>query len=185
MREPQILTRTNFGNPILRQKCAKLSKDQILSKDIQQLISDMRNTLELKQYGVGLAAPQVGRAVSISVIGIKPTPTRPNITTENLVIINPEVVEYYGQKEQMWEGCISFGGVKDFPYAKVPRHKKVKVKYFDERAVSHTIIAENLLAHVLQHEIDHLNGILFVDRVTDTKSYCMISEYKKLIKKAK
>jgi peptide deformylase len=183
MREPQILTRTNFGNPVLREICKKLSKEEIASAKIQNLIKDMSHTLEQKQYGVGLAAPQVGEAVALSVIGIKATPTRPEAASENMVIINPEIIDYFGRKQQMWEGCISFGGTKDFPYAKVPRYKKVKVRFLDQEAQEHEVIAEGLLAHVLQHEIDHLNGVLFVDRVTDTKSFCMISEYRKQIKK--
>lgn len=183
MRQSQILTRTNFGNPVLREVCKKLSKTEILSPKIQNLIRDMSHTLEQKQYGVGLAAPQVGQAIALSVIGIKATPTRPEASNEDMVIINPEIAECFGRKQQMWEGCISFGGTKDFPYAKVPRYKKIKVRFLDQDAQEHEVIAEGLLAHVLQHEIDHLYGILFVDRVTDTKSYCMISEYKKQIKK--
>jgi peptide deformylase len=81
----------------------------------------------------------------------------------------------------MWEGCISFGD----PFAKAERYKKVKIKWQDEKAKIHEKYFEGILAHVLQHEIDHLNGVLFVDRVKDTTSYVTESEYKKLVKAGK
>ena len=145
----------------------------------------MRHMLESKQYGVGLAAPQVGKSLAISAIYLRSTPTRPSQPEQKLVIINPKIIETFGRKTQLWEGCLSFGGVKDFPYAKVPRYRKVSVDYIDQDGKTQRLTADGLLAHVLQHEIDHLNGILFVDRVTDTKSYCMISEYKKQAAKQK
>lgn len=178
----KVLRRTQFGNPILRTKTRTLSREEILSADIQMLIKDMRYTLENKQYGVGLAATQVGQSVAISVIGIKPTPTRPKNPTVNLTVINPKIVKTYGQKEPMWEGCVSFGGTKDFPYAQVPRYKKLRLQYLDENARRHEKDFEGIIAHVLQHEVDHLNGVLFVDRVEDTKTYITVSEYKKLMK---
>jgi peptide deformylase len=97
-----------------------------------------------------------------------------------MVIINPEIVRTYGRRSQMWEGCISFqGGSRDFPYAKALRYRKVRVRYVDEEGKGHEKDFAGLLSHVLQHEIDHLNGVLFVERVKDPKTYMMISEYKK------
>jgi peptide deformylase len=176
---PKILRKTNFGNPILREVSRTLTSDEIISADIQTLIGDMRHTTAKKQYGVGLAAPQVGVAVALSVIAIKPTPSRPDSMEFDQVIINPEVIEGIGSRIGMWEGCISFGSGEDTPYAKALRYKKVRVRYLDERAVLHEEVLEGLPAHVFQHEVDHLNGILFVDRVRDSKTYITIGEYKK------
>ena len=175
----KALQRTQFGNPILRQVTARLTREEILSKTIQDLVSDMAYTLETKQYGVGLAAPQIGQAVAVTIVGIKPTPTRPKNPAVNMVVINPEITQTFGEKEPMWEGCMSFGDTKNFPYAQVPRYKKIRMRWFDENAEEHIENFEGIAAHVLQHEVDHLNGVLFVDKVEDPTTYMNISEYKK------
>lgn len=175
----KILRRTNFGNSVLRQVARRLTATEILSDEMQSLIDDMFYTVERKQYGIGLAAPQIGQSLALSVIAIKATPSRPHLSDKQLVIINPEIVRTYGRQQAMWEGCISFGGGKDFPYAQAMRYIKVRVRYLDRQATLHEHDVEGMLAHVMQHEIDHLNGILFVDRVKDTKTYVMMSEFKK------
>ena len=172
----KILKKTEFGNPILRAVAQRLNKDEILSDKIQTLIADMYYTVERKQYGVGLAAPQVGRSVAISVIAIKSTPSRPDLEPEKLTIINPEIVQFYGRKASMWEGCIS--GLE--LYAQVPRYKKLRLTWMDEQAHEHEQDFDGFIAHVLQHEVDHLNGILYVDKIRDTKSIITIREYKKM-----
>lgn len=177
----KILKVTRFGNPILRSFCTPVTKEAILSGDIQSLISDIRYTLKERPYGVGMAAPQVGRDVALSVIGIKPTPTRPDLTPFESVIINPRIVETFGRKSRMWEGCISCGTGKDILYAQVPRYKKVRLAWTDEHAVDHEEIVEGFVAHVAQHEVDHLSGILFVDRVKDSSTYMMADEFHKRV----
>lgn len=170
------LKRTQFGNNILRAVAARLSDEQILSAETQEFIRAMYDTLENKKYGIGLAAPQVNRSLAISVISTKPTPTRPTIKHEKLTIINPEIIKTYGYRTGLWEGCISGTDM----YAKAMRYKKIRIRWQDEKAKQHERDFEGLMAHVLQHEIDHLNGILFVDRVKDTKTYMTFSEYKKM-----
>lgn len=173
----KILKRTIFGNPVLRQKTRRLSVEEILSPEIQQLIEDMRYTVKTKKYGVGLAAPQVNVSVALSVVDIKPTKSRPDSLAFSQVIINPEIMETYGPKTGLWEGCLSFGSGSNLPYAKAMRYRKIKVGYMDEKGAYHEEILEGLPAHVFQHETDHLNGILFVDRVKDTKTYMTMGEY--------
>jgi peptide deformylase len=173
------LRRMLFGNPILRQKSPPLSDKEILSAEIQDLIKNMYHTLRTRKYGVGLAAPQVGKSAALSVIGLKPSPTRPNVKEVNMVIINPAVVKTYGRRTQLWEACLSLGSGAATPYAKVPRYKKVRVRYQDKEAKSHEADFDGLLAHVMQHEIDHLNGILFVDHVKDMKTFITGSELRK------
>ncbi len=176
----KILRRTQFGNPVLRQIARRLERDEILSEPIQALIADMYHTLDKKKYGIGLAAPQVGHSLAVSVIHIRKLPWRPNVEEADLIIINPEIITTYGRRSGMWEGCISFcGDQKEFPYAKALRWKKIRIKYLDEQAKPHEKDFDGLLGHVLQHETDHLNGVLFVDRVRDTKSYVTLSEYNK------
>lgn len=175
----RLLRRTLFGNPILRTPARLLNRAEIVSTTIQALIEDMRYTLETRKYGVGLAAPQIGESFAISVIGIKPTPTRPDSAASDLVIINPEIVKFYGEKVPKWEGCLSFGGGSDQPYAQALRYEKVRVRYYDQTATLHEADYDGLVGHVLQHEIDHLNGILFVDHVIDPKTFITAHEYKK------
>lgn len=178
---PNILKRTYFGNPILRVRAKKLSTAEILSDEIQNLIKDIKFTVDKRKYGVGIAAPQVGLCVALALIAIKPTPTRPDRKVFNSVIINPKVIETYGNKKGMWEGCISYGSDSNYPYGKAMRYKKIKVCYYDENAKKHTKILQGLIAHVFQHETDHLNGILFVDRVKDNSTFIMSSEFRKRI----
>ena len=176
----KILGKTEFGNPILKKNVARLSKSEILSSDTQQLIANMRYTLQEKNYGIALAAPQIGKSLALAVIHIRPTKIRPNLPKSkwaDLVIINPKITKTYGAKIPTWDGCISLAEV----FAKVPRYKKVQVEYLDENAVKLTRTFEGLLAQVIQHEIDHLNGILFVDRVKDARTFMSGSEYRKRI----
>lgn len=100
-RKPKTLELTRFGNPILRQVARRLEVDEITSEETQQLIADMKRLLVENKYGVGLAASQVGRSLALSAIGIKPTPTRPELEPFETVIINPEIIEYHGEPEPM------------------------------------------------------------------------------------
>lgn len=182
---PTILKATRFGNPILRSKAKRLTLEQIKSAPTQQLIEDMRYTLLKKKYGVGIAAPQVGESIALSVIGIKPTPNRPNLEPFDTVIINPEIIETYGNRKQLWEACISCGTGNSTLFAQVPRYKKIKLRWIDEKAVKHEKILEDFVAHVAQHEVDHLNGVLFVDRVKDSTTFMMADEYRKRVVRKK
>ena len=167
-----------FGDPVLRQVARRLTPAEIASTEIQELICGIRETNAAKQYGVGLAAPQVGVSVALSVIGIKSTPTRPDLETFDAVIINPSY-EGIGRRAGMWEGCQSCGRGRNILYGKALRYHKVKAMWVDENALQHEVVFDGFIAHVFQHETDHLNGILFVDRVGDTRSYMMAEEYRK------
>lgn len=173
---------TEFGNPLLRLKAKELNDFDIKSNEIQQLIKDMKLYLEDKKMGVGLAAPQIGKSLSLAVINIKPTKTRPEAANFSLVIMNPLITQTYGKRAQLWEGCISAGPLKSGLFAQVPRYKKIKLKYVDENSKSQEKIFEGLVAHVVQHEVDHLNGILFVDKVKDKKSFSTYKEYLNSVK---
>jgi len=178
---PELLSATHFGNAILREEMRRLTPEEILSDETQSLIENMYYTLREKQYGVGIAAPQVGARIALSVVGIKSTPTRPDLEPFNTVLINPVLVETFGEAEELWEGCISSGEGDNTLYAKVPRFRKIRLQWLDENAKEHDEILEGFVAHVAQHETDHLNGVLFVDRVLDTKTYMLADEYKKLM----
>ena len=172
----RVLRRTQFGNPVLRSVTRRLTSQEILSSTTQDLLRDMRHTLTRKRYGVGLAAPQIGEPLAIAIIGLKPTPTRPNTPKLSLTLINPEIVGHSGSRTGEWEGCISGPDM----YGKAMRYPKIRVHWLDGKAHSRVKDFEGLVAQVIQHEVDHLNGVLFVDRVRDPKTYVTGSEYKKI-----
>ena len=173
----KLLNLTRFGNPILRQVARELSVEEIQSDEIQQLITDIRYTNQTKKYGVGLAAPQVGVGVALSVIGIKPTPNHSNRAYFDSVIINPHY-EGLDKLTGKWEGCQSGGTGDDIMFGKAMRYGKIRARYYDESGELHDEELSGFVAHVFQHETDHLNGILFVDRVKDTKTFMMADEYR-------
>jgi peptide deformylase len=177
----KILKITKFGNPILRQKAQKLSDADILSADIQQLIADIKYTCDKKQYGVGLAAPQVGHNLALAVIAIKPTPTRPNRKLFDTVIINPEIINHSIRRCRRWEGCISLGIGNDTPYCETWRYNTINVKYKNAKAQTIEQELTGLASHVFQHELDHLNGLLFVDTLTSPSKIVTASEFRKHI----
>jgi len=177
---PKLLEVVRFGNPVLRKIARRLSSDEILSPENQRLVDDIRHTNLKRKSGVGLAAPQVDKSVALSVIGIKPTPNRPNLEPFESVIINPSYTGV-GKLVGMWEGCASCGNNEDALFAQVERYKTIHATWYDERAVYHEEKLSGFVAHVFQHETDHLNGILFIDRVKDTTTYMMADEYRKRI----
>jgi peptide deformylase len=99
------------------------------------------------------------------------------------VLINPKIIKTIGRPKQLWEGCISSGDGQAGLFAKVSRYPKVQVQYQNEKGKLQRDIFSGLPAHVIQHEIDHLQGILFVDRVTSSKTYMTYQEYLRRIKK--
>ncbi len=178
-----LLAQVQFGDPILRRVARELTKAEILSPKTIELIKNMRYTLVTKKMGVGLAAPQVGKSLALSVIRIRPTKHRPKAEPYEQVIVNPKVIKTYGKKTEMWEGCLSAG--ESGLFAKVPRYKRVTVQFLDQSGNPNEESFDGLQAQVMQHEIDHLNGVLFMDHVQNPKTYMTLKEYKKHIVNAK
>lgn len=178
-----ILPRTQFGNPLLRRQARQLDAAEIKSPAVQFLVRDMRHTLAEEDLGIALAAPQVGKSIALAVIAIRPLPHRPKVKPFDLVLINPKIIELAGKKLPLWEGCISAGSDGQAGlFAQVPRFNQVKVKYYDENGVLRHRTFKGLKAQAVQHEIDHLNGILFVDRVSDPNTFMTYQEYIKRVK---
>lgn len=173
---------TEFGNPILRQKAKKLNVAEIKSSNTKKLINQMEQILLNKKLGVGLASPQVGVSLQIAIIRIRPSKHRDNIKEFDLNIINPKIIETFGVRQQQWEGCISGGSLKSSLFAKALRYKKLKLEFYNEKGQKKTEEFDGLKAQVIQHEVDHLNGVLFVDRVKDSKSFTTYNEYIKLVR---
>ncbi|HXE11641.1 MAG TPA: peptide deformylase [Bryobacteraceae bacterium] len=159
-----------LGEPVLRQKAKTLSREEILGGEVQGLIEFMRETMR-DAPGVGLAAPQIGLSLQIAVIEdaasyIEKMPPgqaeeRGRVPVPFHVIINPKLTLRDGQPIEFFEGCLSFAGFS----AIVPRARAVRVQALNEKAEPVSIDASGWYARILQHEIDHLNGVIYVDRM--------------------
>jgi peptide deformylase len=158
------------GEPVLRQPARPLSEKEILSDEIQRLIRDMHETMT-DAPGVGLAAPQVGLGIQLAVIEDREDLLKA-VSAEELadkerrgvgfhVIANPGITPVGSEKVEFFEGCLSVAGFM----AAVARARKVRVECLDELAKPRVIEASGWYARILQHEIDHLNGTLYIDRM--------------------
>ena len=158
------------GDPVLRKQSRQLTKQEILSPQIQQLIELMRNTMH-EAPGVGLAAPQIGVSIQMAVIEDQPEYLAHHSPDELAelqrsavpfhVIINPKLTLLDNGSAQFFEGCLSVEGYQ----AIVNRALSVRVECLNERGEEITINAQGWYARILQHEIDHLNGTLYIDRM--------------------
>lgn len=173
----KILTRTQFGNPILRAKAKKVSLKFLSKSKFKKLVRQMIYTMR-QTGGIGLAAPQIGIPLSLAVMETRSTPTRPKLKRKGpIVVVNSRIVKYSKEKITDWEGCLSFIGVR----GSVPRSKVITVEYYNEKGEKIIEKATGLWARIFQHEIDHLNGVVYIDRVEDTKTIMTLSEFKKRV----
>ena len=156
-----ILPLRYHPDPVLRRKTRRVG---IIDKSIQRLIEDMLDTMRHVE-GVGLAAPQVGVSLRLAVIQVP--------EQEPLVLINPEVVKVRGERD-VGEGCLSVPGY----HAQLKRSLQVVVKALDREGKPFRIKGEELLAQVLEHEIDHLNGVLYLDRLESPEMLKKVEEEK-------
>ena len=173
----KALRRAQFGNPILRQTARPLMAAENKAPETPQLITAKHAMLTTKKHGVALAAPQVGHSLALFVVNVQPTKHRPDVTPLAMSVCNPVITKTYGRRWPAWEGCLSFGASGDAIFAQALRYPKIRVSYLDEQAKRHEKDIDGLLAQIFQHETDHLNGILFVERVKDPKTYTNRSEY--------
>ncbi|MBI3582693.1 MAG: peptide deformylase [Nitrospinae bacterium] len=170
-----ILKVARLGNPVLRQKASTLTVEEIKSPSVQKLMDDM--VVTMREYeGVGLAAPQVHESKQIIVIESAASirySEAPNIPLT--ILINPVISYYSEEKADGWEGCLSVGDFRGV----VPRSTSIKVDALDRNGRRVSIDANGFLAVVLQHEIDHLNGVIFVDKIKDLKTLSFLKEYER------
>lgn len=154
-----------MGNPILRKKAEKISKDYLMSDEFAQLLLDMQESM--KHYGgIGIAAPQIGVDLQVAIIELQGTNRYgEEINLPLTAFVNPEIFYLTDEQQGFWEGCLSVPGLRGF----VERPNKVKVKYLNHKGEEQELIAEGFLATVLQHELDHLHGVLYIDRIKDPR----------------
>ncbi len=163
-----ILPIVKYGHPVLRQKGARI---EVITPEISKLIEDMFETMH-EAAGIGLAAQQVARALQLAIIDVRPVKDRPSTLELNgkpadvpgfmpLVLINP-VIKPYGNTATGPEGCLSFPEI----YADIARPEFVEVSAQNAKGQPIEFKAGGLLSRAIQHEVDHLNGILYIDRMT-------------------
>ena len=152
-----------IGHPVLRERAAELTPDELASPAIQALIDDMIDTMHAAN-GAGLAANQVHEVVRIAVIEVNHNPRYPYKPDIPLtVVVNPVIEPLDDELVQINEGCLSVPDLR----GDVARHVNIRVRYLDRTGAPHDVVKRGLTAGTFQHELDHLDGTLFVDRVTD------------------
>lgn len=161
------------GNPILRQRAKNVT--DIHSAQCQQLIKEMMAAVS-EAGGVGIAAPQIHHSLRIFIMCSKPNARYPDAPLmEPTAIINPEILAASAEKEKGWEGCLSVPSMRGF----VPRHQKITVRYSDQQGNVQEKELEGFIARIFQHELDHLDGLTFIDQLESIKDLISESEWYK------
>jgi peptide deformylase len=159
-----ILKVARLGHPVLRAKAKPIDPAAITSREVQKLIDDMIDTMQ-EYHGIGLAAPQVHESVRIFIAGIeKKDPRTGEIEIVPHAIVNPEITAIGRDLVEDWEGCLSIPDIR----GRVPRNRRVRLRGFDR---------DEFPARVVQHENDHLNGVLFFDRMKSFETLAFLDEY--------
>ncbi len=161
-----------YGEPVLREKTKPVEQ---IDQGVKELVADMMATLR-QAKGLGLAAPQVGSTTRLFILDLSGL----DLTESIRVFINPEIVETSEEDVVMEEGCLSFPGI----YQKISRPKRVKVKALDLDGKEFTLEADEMLARAIQHEYDHLEGVLFIDHISSLSRTLIKGKLNKLKKMA-
>jgi len=173
-----ILKVARMGHPILRAKALPVPPDQIPTAPIQRLIDDMFETM--REYsGIGLAAPQVHSGLRVFVAGLREGDVGQAVPDDGempfMALINPELTMVGEVTDEGWEGCLSIPDIRGL----VPRAPSVRVQAFDRAGKRVAFTASGLPARVIQHENDHLDGVLFFDRMRSFESLAFLEEYRR------
>ena len=168
-----ILKVARLGHPVIRETALPLSRKEIESKEIQTLIDDMIETM--REYdGVGLAAPQVHVSKQITVIEVKDNPRYPEVPKiPLLVLINPKITNRSKENLESWEGCLSIPDLRGI----VPRSESLVCEALDRFGKPIKLEANDFFARVIQHECDHLEGCVYLDRMDSLKSLSHLLEF--------
>lgn len=167
-----ILKVARLGNPVLRRSAQEIPLDQTSSPQFQKFIDDMIETM--REYeGVGLAAVQVHESRQVAVLEVADNPRYPQKPKVPLsVLINPKITPLSNETEEDWEGCLSIIELR----GKVPRYKSIRVQARDRNGKDLDFVASDFHARVIQHEWDHLNGKVFLDRMRDLSTLSYVQE---------
>jgi peptide deformylase len=164
-----ILKVARMGHPVLRERTRPLDKSDIRNAVVQKLIDDMIDTMH-EYHGVGLAAPQVHEGLRMFVALLDEDP---DAKSDAAVIINPEILPNGSEIEEGWEGCLSVPDIRGM----VPRYTDIRLKALDRAGRTIELPLKNFPARVAQHETDHLDGVLFFDRMKSFNTLTFLDEY--------
>lgn len=168
----RILPITQLGEPVLRKRSKAFSK---LTSADQRLIDDMIATMK-KAQGVGIAAPQVGVGKRLFIIAPTPSVRYPKSPVlPPLAMINPRLLSHSAAVENDWEGCLSVPGIRGI----VPRWRSVEIEFITREGRKARARLKGFVARIFQHEFDHINGMVYLDRVKDTRTLITEREYRK------
>ena len=175
-----ILKVARMGHPVLRARARAVEPSQIRSPEFQRLIDDMFETMREYQ-GVGLAAPQIHESVRLFVAGFAPSPDDDEEEEDGdadrrvplMALINPEITPATPEIVEDWEGCLSIPDIR----GKVPRARQITVQAYDRRGKRIELRASGFTARVIQHETDHLDGVLFFDRMKSLQTLTFLEEF--------
>lgn len=174
-----LLQIAQLGHPVLRRKAKIVKDDQLHSQVIRQLIGDMLATLE-ESGGVGVAAPQVYHSLQIMIVASTPTPSYPHAPKmKPMVMINPQLVSHSEEIVDGWEGCLSIPQLRGL----TPRFQSITIQYTTPKGKIIKKKYTDFVARIFQHEYDHLQGILFIDRIKSSQDLISEKEFQKLLKK--
>jgi peptide deformylase len=170
-----ILKVARLGHPVLRQKAAPVPLAEIRSPETQRLIDDMVATM--REYsGAGLAANQVHVPKQVCVIEVDANPRYPDAAAIPLtILVNPVVTPLTGEMEEGWEGCLSIPDMRGM----VPRYAAVRLEAYDRDGNRIDVVAKEFFARVIQHETDHLAGVVYLDRMKDFSTLTHLAEWNK------
>jgi peptide deformylase len=170
-----ILKVARLGHPVLRQVARSVPVEAIRSPEVQSFIDDLVDTM--REYdGAGLAANQVHALLQIAVIEVAANPRYPEAPQVPLtVLVNPVVTPLTDEMEEGWEGCLSVPDMR----GRVPRYTAVRLEGYDRDAQPVDVVAKDFFARVIQHETDHLNGIVYLDRMRDLSSLSHLAEWQR------
>ena len=171
----EILEIIQLGNLILRQQAKPINN--LADEWIQTLIDELIATVA-KANGVGIASPQVGESYRLFIVASRPNPRYPNAPTmEPTAMINPRIIAHSTDIVKGWEGCLSVPGIRGL----VPRYQAIEVEYTSRDGKLHRQELTDFVARIFQHEYDHLDGIVFIDRVESTQELMTEQEYQQRI----
>jgi peptide deformylase len=170
-----ILKVARLGHPVLRQRAEPVAPAEIRSPEIQRLIDDMIETMH-EYDGAGLAANQVHTLKRVAVVEVRENPRYPDAPHIPLtILVNPVVTPVTTETAEGWEGCLSVPDMR----GRVPRFTAVRLEGYDREGGRLDLIAKDFFARVLQHECDHLEGVVYLDRMPDLTTLCHIAEWNK------
>jgi peptide deformylase len=171
-----ILKVARIGHPVVRLPARDLTRDEMRSPALQRLIDDMVETMH-EYDGVGLAAPQVHLGLRLAVIEVPGSDERAREAVPLTVLVNPRVTLLGDETQEGWEGCLSIPEMRGI----VPRAMKVRLDARDRDGKSYAVEAGGFFARVIQHECDHLDGRVYLDRMKDMRSLSFLNEFERYV----